>query len=372
MRPRGFLQSSWNIGDTRWGCSEGGLPARKPKWALQRCGVWGVTTEMCMSAGEIFACSARQEAVCIDAESGEYRWRAPLPEPSNWGVAIGDRSVFVSPYLIDRSSGTLLFDGRRDTQLEFPECVGCSYRLDAGFATPIGKPFGSYLLLDDGGGYETYSAPYSLMWPPVGEGLFVGWDGAGQVLGYDRAKGEVLWRHRLPVARDGRPMGLSALPRIDNHLYLHVNFDTLWCVDVRRGDFVWKRGPDEIEQNETPYQCRAPSTILACDDRLYLCRTIEDDGFLQAHDAADGALLWRVEAPQSRALVIAGDLIFGSANDVPAAWDRYTGEIVWRAAKAFAPLFHSVAADNKVLFTNTFGGMQCYEWKQPYRSPARP
>lgn len=97
----------------------------------------------------------------------------------------------------------------------------------------------------------------------------------------------------------------------------------------------------------------------------------DDTGFLQTHSIESRHCLWRVEAPQAKALAIAGDLIFGSLHDVPVAWDCHTGEVVWHAAKSFSPVFHGIATENKVVYANTFGWLQCFEWSQPYVTPAK-
>jgi hypothetical protein len=370
--PNGWLEASANVGDNRWGEIEGGLPERKPKWQMKKCGTWGVHFDFCMSNGAIFACSARREVVCVDAESGEYRWRTPLPAENAWGIAINHERVAVFPYLLERETGQIVanildFAGER-----FPDIERgfFNYGNESEFTAFTREPAPELLHVRNDGSHAFAPSPHGFL-RQIRDHLYIGYENERRGLFGCRAPGdEILWRISFPLAQDGRPMLPSGfMPRIGTRLYVHLNFDTLWCIDLTSGTILWKSGTDEIEQNATPYVCGAPSFILGCADGIYLCKTIDDTGFLQARSTEDGRCLWRVEAPQARALAIAGDLIFGSLHDVPIAWDRHTGEVVWRAAKSFSPVFHGIATENKVIYANTMGWLQCFEWGQPYHTP---
>jgi outer membrane protein assembly factor BamB len=181
------------------------------------------------------------------------------------------------------------------------------------------------------------------------------------------------WSFECPSGENGNILTPSSAGYmvIDNLVYLHTNYDTLSCIDPLTGSVVWQSGPGVIDENEPPLYRMAPTRFLGCSDMLYLGRNIADDGFLQARSIRDGSEQWRVSAPQARIFLIAGDLLFGSLSDVPVAWDRYTGEVVWKAEKGMTAIFHAVAASNKIIYTNTMSQMRCYEWTEPYHSPAK-
>jgi outer membrane protein assembly factor BamB len=158
---------------------------------------------------------------------------------------------------------------------------------------------------------------------------------------------------------------------INKLIYQHMNYDTLRCIDLYTGEVNWQSGPSQIDEDKPPLYRTAPSRFLGCDDTLYLGRDLATDGYLQARSTKDGSELWRVKARDARMLLIAGDLLFGALSEVPVAWDRHTGEVVWRADKPMTAIYHAVAASNKIIYTNTMSQMRCYEWTQPYHSPAK-
>jgi len=320
--PNGWLEASANVGDNRWGEIEGGLPGRKPKWQMKKCGTWGVHFDLCMSNGAIFACSAQREVVCVDAESGEYRWRTPLPAESAWGIAINHERVAVFPYLLERETGQIVANVLNFAGARFPDIERgiFNYGNEGEFTAFAREPAPELLHVRNDGSHTFAPSPHGFL-RQIRDHLYIGYESERRGLFGCRAPSdEILWRISFPLAQDGRPMLPSGfMPRIGTRLYVHLNFDTLWCIDLTSGTILWKNGADEIEQNATPYVCGAPSFILGCADGIYLCKTIDDAGFLQAHSTEDGRCLWRADAPQARALAIAGDLIFGSLHDVPVA-----------------------------------------------------
>lgn len=189
---------------------------------------------------------------------------------------------------------------------------------------------------------------------------------------YSLKEGSKKWSLTSPVGSDGIPTS-NAMNYliIGNNICQHMYHNSLRCINSDDGNILWESGPQHIDDVE-PNQYRAsPDKFLGCEDALYICLEIEDNGFIQAWSNTNGDELWRVDTPQARACLIAGDLLFGALSDVPVAWDRYTGEVVWNADKPMTAIFHAVAADNKIIYTNTMSQMRCYEWTETYHSPVK-
>ncbi len=66
-----------------------------------------------------------------------------------------------------------------------------------------------------------------------------------------------------------------------------------------------------------------------------------------------------------------GDLVFGSKNNIPHAWDRYTGAEVWSATSAL-PCLSAQASNSWVVYHQVGGHISCFQWNKPYISPHRP
>ena len=66
-----------------------------------------------------------------------------------------------------------------------------------------------------------------------------------------------------------------------------------------------------------------------------------------------------------------GDLVFGSKNSRPNAWDRYTGIEVWTASSAL-PCLSAQVSKSWIVYHQMGGPINCYQWKKPYVSPHRP
>jgi hypothetical protein len=91
-------------------------------------------------------------------------------------------------------------------------------------------------------------------------------------------------------------------------------------------------------------------------------------------DTISGICCWARLYPENVSISIAciyGDLIFCSKNDTPHAWDKYTGETVWRAANGL-PCRSVQVSKGWVVYHQICGHIHCFQWKVPYISPHRP
>lgn len=359
-----------NKNKTGYAGSVGGVPSDLPKWQLLQCAKYGVAWEVCADNEKLFLSSAELVGVALDISTGKKVWENVFPEEAGDGIAVDHNHVYIAPYVLDAKSGEIVDE---------MSCSGCSsFYVEDVFnggvvvsAERDGEEKDELLII-----YRDGCASYLNM---AMTGV-TSTDDAKRVIGLSgnhllcasTIDGQVAWSTKIPVATNGEPMVCgSAYMVVGDAVYLHCNFDTIRCLDLLDGSLRWQSGPNEIEDNETRFACRPPWVFIGYMDALYLGRDIDDDGFIQARSTEDGRELWRIDAPQARLFLIAGDLLFGALDDLPVAWDRHTGELVWQAAKRMTAIFHAVAADNKVIYNNTMSQMRCYEWQEPYCSPAR-
>lgn len=363
-----WVVSSRNHNQTCWASAAGGLPATKPKWQLLKCAKYGVDWEVCATDDMLYLCSARRIALSFDINTGEKRWETQFPDVAMDEIAINDTHVCVPPYMVAIESGAI----ERDLS-EF----GYKYRMvedvdDGAFIiTTDGEQKGVLICRDADCSF--YSISLAGVSSAVEKGLLIGYDEKDSLVCYSTQKNSILWAIQKYSGDEGVSKTFSSgYMIIGDIVFQHLNHDTLRAIGLETGHIIWQSGSDYMvpqEIGETK-RIQAPSRFLGCDDTLYIGVDIDDNGYLQARSTDDGRELWRVETPQARMFLIAGDLLFGALSDFPVAWDRHTGEVVWRAEKAMPPIFHAVAAGNKVIYTNTTSQMRCYEWNEPYRSPA--
>ncbi|MGL4315876.1 MAG: hypothetical protein ACRCTL_04610 [Pseudomonas sp.] len=90
--------------------------------------------------------------------------------------------------------------------------------------------------------------------------------------------------------------------------------------------------------------------------------------------ASSGVCRWVTLYPANVSISLAcihEDLVFGSKNSRPHAWDRYTGIEVWAASSAL-PCLSAQASKSWVVYHQVGGHINCYQWRKPYISPSRP
>lgn len=325
--------------------------------------------DVCAAEGVFYMASAKRQVVALRSEDGCPLWETKLPAKACSGIAIDGEYVWVPPYVLSRKTGEVVFNIEEQTPYRRP---GYSY----GFG--VGRNF-FWEVAEPGPGLCGFYPGEKAQFYPITLTDMHAWNDSrmfgiheGKAVCLELETGTVRWERDLPKAQNDEPMVCGhSLINIGDRVYIHVNYDTLWCIDGESGEFVWKSGPDEIAKNAVPHESEPPSSFLACNDRIYLGKQIYDQGFLQCHDIADGRQLWSVPVKEPRFGPIVGDVLFGVTEDVPVAWDRYTGEMIWRAEEGMVATVFAAAEGNKVIYTATTGMVSCYEWNVSYRSPFR-
>ena len=114
-----------------------------------------------------------------------------------------------------------------------------------------------------------------------------------------------------------------------------------------------------------------PHYISASNDTLVISN-VGHIGYVLCLSAVDGSVLWgRKSNYEMRGISTKGDLVFGLEERRPRAWDKYTGEEVWRASAGTIASTIDVS-DNWLVYHQPAGDIQCFTWKKPYVSPHRP
>lgn len=113
-----------------------------------------------------------------------------------------------------------------------------------------------------------------------------------------------------------------------------------------------------------------PHYISASNDTLVISN-VGHIGYILCLSAVDGSVLWgRKSNYEMRGISTKGDLVFGLEERRPRAWDKYTGEEVWRASAGTIASTIDVS-DNWLVYHQPAGDIQCFTWKKPYVSPHR-
>jgi outer membrane protein assembly factor BamB len=359
--------SSRNHGRTYWASNVSGLPAIKSKWTLNECAEYGVDWEVCVNTSAIYLCSARRVAVAINVDNGIILWKRTLPEIATRGIAISESQICIAPYILSQSNGGIVSDlSRSGRRYRFVEDV---YNGDF-FITTLGEQKGihRYGEVSD----EFYNLGIVGL-SIVNDGdLVIGLiDNA--LVSYSLRNKSQIWSLDCPTGEQGALLlPSSGYNIINDTIYQHMIYDSLRAINLESGEIIWQNGPQTIENLDAASALKIPpNKLLGCGDSLYLCREMKNEGFLQSRSVTDGSEMWRVDTPNARAFLIAGDLLFGALNDRLVGWDRYTGEVVWQADEPMTAVLHAVSASNKIIFTNTMSQIRCYEWTEPYYSPAK-
>ena len=151
------------------------------------------------------------EIVALDAETGDELWRASAEDASNLVTApvVADGRMLT----LDALGGVLAFDAEDGRFLWRTEVINP--------IAPRGQPF----LLQGVGAPAPVSA----------DGQVFAVDVTGRVYAFDAETGAALWDHALNDPSQFSPPLLA-----DDHILVSTDSGTLYAVDRRSGDLVWR------------------------------------------------------------------------------------------------------------------------------------
>lgn len=179
-------------------------------------------------------------------------------------------------------------------------------------------------------------------------------------------------RFRSPEKR------VNASTCVDGRAYVLAG-DTLLLIDIASGQLLREIRYLQLEAlqahmqaEKLRYEHACASLISVCDSGVVLTLSTVYGYALYLDLSLDDPYVWFWSEGRS---VVArncpGDLIYGQSNDLPMAWDKYSGEVVWRSTRPVATNTIQVG-DQWLVYSQLAGFIECFHWKKTYISPHRP
>ncbi len=267
--------------------------------------------------GRIFASTGRGEVLCLEAATGELKWRQKLDNAARAAPTVAEGRLFV-PLLGDKLVAHAIDDGRRLW----------SYQATEAQTAVLGLPS-----------------------PAYADGLVVAGFGSGDLVALRGATGAVVWADSLASAR-GRNSGsdlsaIAGMPVIqDGRVYAVGLGGLMLALDLRSGRRLWER---DVTSDSTP--CVAGGWIYV----------LSADGELAAVSRIDGSVAWVTQLQKFQNMekrrdpirwlgpTLAGDrLIVASNAAVAEAVSPYTGEVLGQQELSGAVSVPAVVAQGTV------------------------
>jgi outer membrane protein assembly factor BamB len=159
-----------------------------------------------------------------------------------------------------------------------------------------------------------------------------------RVVCFEEATGKLLWMHSYPTTYNDMEYGNGprASPTVhDGKVYTLGTQGHLFCLDVARGDVVWKKNLPEDFRGQIP-RYGASAAPLVVGDLLIVCAGGQPDASVVALDRKTGELRWKALADRpaySAPIVVsaggAQQLIVWSADSIT-GFAPATGKIYWQ------------------------------------------
>jgi outer membrane protein assembly factor BamB len=350
--------------------TDGGVPDIDYKWKISRAGRYGLMSDSIMNDNAVFLSSEGMNVSSIELSTGKLVWDRSIEDNKVSDISLSNdgKRLCVGCYILNGETG--------DIECSFYEKLGEMAIGEYSFIVPhkngfirdISDSTRKYYFLDNQETERYIDCDLSnVVAGKDGEKVY-GWRD-GVLCFYDLSKEEITAELSVPMSQDNRPMTSAGFAIIEDVIVLQLNCDTIWCIDANKETIKWKRGPEFIHKNKTPFECLPPNLLSVAPDRIYLAKQMTRNGMFNSYDMKTGDLVWEKEYSGLQSNCIVGDLIFGIKEEsVLVAWDRYTGEEVWQAEDTMGAAYHVMAAGNKVVYSSTTGELRCYEWNKPYTS----
>jgi outer membrane protein assembly factor BamB len=199
----------------------------------------------------------------------------------------------------------------------------------------------------------------------VGQRVYFGSTVDHQVHCLDLASGAVHWTHMT-----GGPIRLA--PTVwEGRVYVGSDDGHVTCLDAERGTLLWTRraGPREdwlLARGEMISRWPVRTGVLVDDGVAYFGAGIfpHEDVFLYAVDARSGEVLWRQDnvsdldagrndlSPQGYLLTEGDRLFVPSGRSLPAAFDRRTGEFLFKRTHSWRSTAGGVVGGTRAILAD--------------------
>lgn len=353
-----------------------GIASKKPVWKMNS-RLDPLLGNCLLTDNELFIGSAGRMS-CFSPYSGEIIWETGT---SVWDVehygenlAVADKYVMSGWCLLDRETGSILLDMKAELGIEDSDNMGVSFpnffidgifyryvenedkvfRINPESREVMPIPYDGYWY------FNSLSSDSSLAFMKKQEGKY-------GVL--DLENDNFIWCSEVLFESNNSFRTVS----IDQSFAYFVSdkWKGIWKVDLLNGEHHELVDSKELKVLREKHATNNPIfSIALAPDVLYTAQNKR----ITAFDKEDGKLLFESAEFDGGVKSAAGqgDVIFFVSGEGLMAIDRYTGEKVWQADEGMTAAYHVMTGENRVYFSNTLGEIRCYEWDEPYHSPAKP
>ena len=353
--------------------NDGGIPVNKAKWILRNDDLRSLLNSFFLDESRIYVRTPDGDAsFCIDISNKDILWN--VSEVNNDGevLSINGNQVTLGWVTYDISSGTRIADARVIVGEDIEEYdFGLSYA--DGYITKIRGENPEQIYIDlVNNSYQRLGCNLEYYQISEDQTLLYGWN-KNWLQCFNLETKELVWQFETPVLPNGKAKFINFVVQGDV-LYLTQHVSDILCLSTKTGELIWKKeGSKKVPDSDSPHKHLASNGLLVFDDNLYMGCRMNINGWLGCYSIDDGAEQWRIENIYYEWPAGAGDLIFDICDEHTKlkAFDRFSGEIVWEAKEKMVAGGMVLISGNNIICNTTNGELYCYEWKDPYVSPAR-
>lgn len=350
---------------TRWGCETSGVIEETISWIAECSG--GLSFGKAVFYGEYcYVYSDDHTVYSFNIDDGTQKWGKKIARnaPSGMDMCVSDSGLIIDSIVFDFETGELSID--LNDLIEGIEIKAGSYMdvVDDHLIKMINlsKVPGQIIDYNLKNGEVAFLNFDTLSFCFVkSDKAVIGWrklDSGHSLVCLSWPEGNVLWEN------------LALLPcrlvSCGNYVAL-IGQSGLSVVESNNGEVLYSMALEDIS-SEINVSSIGQYMLLLCDDTVSIS-TFED---ITTLEIGTGQKLWSKPLKRIQDACIAGDIIYGIyQDDTIIALDRYTGEelLSFKGSKTLG----SVKSNgNKIFFTDVRGALMCYEWLEPYSSPAKP
>jgi len=381
----------WNPAPKNYGysantMSSGGVPSVKPKWLIEKLGRNDSFLGMMVGKNDsVYICS-RGDTYSLNSDTGEINWKSEVGNrrSTHRGMAVIKNYLLSNWKLYDCISGKLLFDYENSIDKTLKH-FSWTWIIGNKFIKQM-SPDSEALTTFDPESKEISEIESNLSFVQCGHSKVYGWTKELNFSCYMTDQKIKLWSQNLEQnsrsifskATFEQLMPFTYITNDSIFLIASSNNESyIICLSKESGEIKW-----ELDSNSKSIDLIGNiSRISVSDDYVYFTILENYNQSYVAINSKNGTLKWRVISDCSKVItnspLISGDLIFHGkvvdreSNTQLFAMDRYTGKTVWLADDFQRSTHGLIGFQNKIIYTNTFSEIRCFEWTKEYVSAFR-
>lgn len=352
----------------------GGIPSSKAKWILRHDDLRSLLNSFIADEKHIFVRTPDgSTSLCIDLENKDLLWKVDEVDNDGEILSIVDDCITLGWVTYNRNNGARVVDARDVVGADI-EPYDFGLRYSEGYITKIRgeNPEQIYINLKNksylrmGCNLEFYQISDDQVY-------LYGWH-RNWLQCFDIESKKLVWQLETPASTDGSAK-YSRFVVYKDVVFLTQHVDDLLCFSAKNEELIWqKQGEKKIPDSDLPHKHLSANVLMVYGDDLYMGCSMHDSGWLGCYTVDSAKEKWKIEGVHFNWPCISGDIIFDvfDKNAKLKAFDRYNGEQVWEAKEKMVAGIMVLISGNKVICNTSTGELYCYEWKDPYISPARP